>query len=165
MIERDLDVKDLINSQLFFAPIWTDHSLFAEQSDPVVCPVNCDIEDLPFEDPNKIFHVTHHQSILEKILSKFTQFCCTEDDEQQKKDESFEMQYNYIYLDKVQGDNKVSISHILKDCQNLELFEMEPIQYIIDYKWETYTYVFFLNKFQLYLVFLIFYYIDIERGI
>lgn len=42
---------------------------------------------------------------------------------------------------------------------------MDPIQHIIDYKWETYTYSFFLKKFLIYSVFLIFYYIDIERGL
>ena len=30
MIERDLDVDDLINSQLFYAHLWTNKSLFAE---------------------------------------------------------------------------------------------------------------------------------------
>ena len=75
------------------------------------------------------------------------------------------MQYNYIFISKVCGDNKIAISRTLKESKNLELFEMEPIQHIIDYKWETYTYEFFLKKFQMYLIFLIFYYIDIERGL
>lgn len=75
------------------------------------------------------------------------------------------MQYNYIYLEKIQGDSKLGISRILKDCDNLELFEMDPIQHIIDYKWETYTYSFFLKKFLIYCIFLISYYIDIERGL
>ena len=57
MIERDLDVKDLINSSLFFAPLWSEQSIFAEVHHPVICPVNCDIEDLHFEDPTNIFQV------------------------------------------------------------------------------------------------------------
>ena len=77
----------------------------------------------------------------------------------------FEVQYNYIYISKVCGENKLEISKILKDCNNLELFELEPIQHIIDYKWNTYAYKFHLYKFFLYLIFLISYYVDIERGL
>lgn len=165
MIERDLDVKDLISSSLFFAPLWTNYSLFAEQQHPVICPVNCDIEDLHFEDPSSIFHVIKHEMILEKICKRISNCFCLSPDNELNKDETFEMQYNYIYLNKICGDNKLAISRILKDCDNLELFEMEPIQHIIDFKWETYTYNFFMNKFLLYLIFLIFYYIDIERGL
>lgn len=47
----------------------------------------------------------------------------------------------------------------------MNLFEQRPIQHIIDYKWDTYTYNFFLNKFYIYFIFLLFYFIDIQRGL
>ena len=72
------------------------------------------------------------------------------------------MQFNYIYLTNIQGDDKLSISRTLKDCTDLEIFEQEAIQDIIDYKWDTYTRSFFLNKFLLYSIFIVFFYIDIE---
>lgn len=65
----------------------------------------------------------------------------------------------------IQGDDKLSVSRTLKDCSDLELFEQESIQHIIDYKWATYTRSFFLCKFFLYSIFLVFFYIDIEHAL
>lgn len=53
-------------------------------------------------------------------------------DEQQdilnkNKQEQFEMQYNYIYMSLIQGDDKVSITRTLKDCSDIEVFEQESI--------------------------------------
>ena len=98
-------------------------------------------------------------------MNKISECLFISSDDEEDSQEAFEMQYNYIYVEKVCGGNKIEISRILKDCENLELFELEPIQHIIDYKWETYAYSFFLNKFLLYVVFLICYYVDIERGL
>ena len=50
----------------------------------------------------------------------------------------------------------------MKDCKDIELFEDEAIQNIIDYKWNTYGYKFFLGKFLIYSVFLVLYYFDLE---
>ena len=63
------------------------------------------------------------------------------------------------------GENKVRVSRVLRDCNDLTLFEQAPIQHIIDYKWDTFGYHFFLYKFIWYFLFLVFYYIDIERGL
>ena len=79
-----------------------------------------------------------------------------------KKQEEFEMQFNYINMEDIQGEHKISFSKILKDCQDIELFEQEAIQNIIDYKWDTYGYTFFFNKFVLYFIFLVIYYVDLE---
>ena len=78
------------------------------------------------------------------------------------KDEQFEVQFNYIYMSEIEGDDKRGVLDTLKDCADIELFEQEAIQNIIDYKWNTYGKDFFLYKFYLYLIFLIFYYIDVE---
>ena len=56
----------------------------------------------------------------------------------------------------------MSISRTLKDCGDLELFEKDAIKHIIDYKWATYTRNFFLLKFLLFFIFLVFFYIDVE---
>lgn len=127
MIERDLDVQDLINSSLFFSPLWTNKSLFAQSQQLTICPVNCDIEDLQFEDPKNMFQELKTENVLEKFCNRISSCFGMNSDNQLNKGEMFEMQYNYIYINKVCGDNKLSISRVLKDCDNLELFEMEPI--------------------------------------
>lgn len=127
--------------------------------------MNCEIDDLIYDDPIKIFQTVTQPSIMDKLYSKLGSCCCRETTDQSSNEEFYEMQFNYIYMGKVCGDDKISMSRILKDCNDLALFEEEPIQHIIDYKWDTYTAGFFLNKFILYLIFLVFYYIDIERGL
>ena len=37
------------------------------------------------------------------------------------------MQYNYILMSEIQGDEKLSVSKILKDCEDIELFEQSSI--------------------------------------
>lgn len=83
----------------------------------------------------------------------------------QQKQEEFEMQYNIINIGNIEGDDKLSISRTLKDCNDLELFEQESIQMLIDFKWNTYTKHFFMVKFFLYVTFVFFYYVDIETGL
>lgn len=75
------------------------------------------------------------------------------------------MQYNYIHIGNIQGDDKLSISRTLKNCQDIELFESESIQLLIDFKWNCYTKQFFLSKFYMYTTFVIVYYMDIESGL
>lgn len=65
-------------------------------------------------------------------------------------------------MDQIQGKNSVAVSKTLKFCEDLELFEQDAIQHIIDYKWQTYGYDFFRLKFVLYMIFLLFYYWDLE---
>ena len=43
--------------------------------------------------------------------------------EESAKGEQFEVMFNYIYLDKIQGDNKIELTKTLKDTSDLELFE------------------------------------------
>ena len=72
------------------------------------------------------------------------------------------MQYNYIYMRQIQTERKISFTKTLKDNEDLELFEIEAIQIIIDYKWNKYAKNFFLLKFFVYLSFLITYVSDLE---
>ena len=78
------------------------------------------------------------------------------------KDDQYEMQFNYIFMREIEGGNKLEVSRTLKDCQDIELFEQESIQKIIDYKWDTYGREFFLLKFYCYMLFLLVYYYDLE---
>ncbi len=73
------------------------------------------------------------------------------------KEEQFEMQYNYIFMAEIEGQDKLDVMRTLKDCEDIELFEQESIQNIIDYKWDTYGRFYFLLKFLLYVIFLVAY--------
>jgi len=53
--------------------------------------------------------------------------------------ERYEMQFKYLHLGCIQGQDKMNVSRTFKNCSEIELFELEPIQHIIDYKWNTYT--------------------------
>ena len=55
MISRGMDVKELVNSELFYPTIWDKHSLFSPIEKAVTIPYNGEIEDLEFADPNIIF--------------------------------------------------------------------------------------------------------------
>ena len=47
--------------------------------------------------------------------------------------------------------------------EDLELFEQEAIQVIIDYKWNAYARSFFIFKLVIYFVFEVFFFIDVEN--
>ena len=55
MVRRGMEIKDLVNSQLFYAPLWTRCSLFSTMEEDVILPYNEPIEELEFEDPNLVF--------------------------------------------------------------------------------------------------------------
>lgn len=55
MINKDMDVKELINSPLFYPEIWTKYTLFSDQQKPTIRPYNNDLADLEYEDPREIF--------------------------------------------------------------------------------------------------------------
>lgn len=65
------------------------------------------------------------------------------------------MQYNCINMIGLENGNKILFSKVLRNCTDLKLFEVEPIQIIIDYKWDTYGFDFFKYKFMIYVLFMI----------
>ena len=73
------------------------------------------------------------------------------------------MQLNYLHLGEIQGENKTDLMRFLSQSDDLEIFQQESIQVIVEYKWETYTKQFFLNKLAMYFLFLMVLYIDIDR--
>jgi len=72
------------------------------------------------------------------------------------------MQFNYIFIGKIQGENKTDLMRYLSSSDDLELFQQEAVQMIVDYKWDTYTRQFFLNKLIIYFIFLGTLYTDID---
>ena len=55
MISRGMEVKELINSELFYPSIWKNHLIFSPEKDPVTIPYNNTLTDLEMECPNKMF--------------------------------------------------------------------------------------------------------------
>ena len=71
------------------------------------------------------------------------------------------MQFHYLCLDKIQGNDKIQLTKTLMENADLGLFEQEAIQIIIDFKWYSYAKKFFFVKFYIYLVFIISFYLDV----
>lgn len=55
MISRNMDIKDLVQSSLFYPQIWQDVSIFSHIGKPVIIPYNKEIDDLEFEMPELLF--------------------------------------------------------------------------------------------------------------
>ena len=56
MINRHLDVKELINSELFYPNIWREGVIFSQVKEPVIIPYNGSLADMEQEDPNFLFN-------------------------------------------------------------------------------------------------------------
>lgn len=76
--------------------------------------------------------------------------------------ERHEIQFRYINLDLIQGKDKRALTKTLKQSDDLDLFEQESIQVIIDYKWETYAKPFFLYQLVFYTLYLISFFFDMH---
>jgi len=142
---------------MFYASIWKKHTLFSESSKPVLIPYNNDIEDIEYENPKVLFGRKQKEASV-SCLNYFSMLLPSSS----VGSEQFEMQYKYILMEEIQGENKLEVAKTLKDCSDIELFEQESVQHIIDYKWNTYARNFFLMKFLVYCVFLVFYGYDLE---
>mmetsp|Transcript_42439 Transcript_42439/g.65118 ORF Transcript_42439/g.65118 Transcript_42439/m.65118 type:complete len:104 (+) Transcript_42439:2223-2534(+) len=103
MINRGMDVKELANSQLFYPTIWSKFSTFSSSSETLMVSYDKTVDDLLSESPASLFS--------EGMLSQG----------------QFEMQYKYLYLKEISGDDKQALMHTLKECQDIELFEQESI--------------------------------------
>ena len=51
MIKKNISVKQLVNSELFYPSLWKNYSLYSSMQDPVMIPYNNSIVDLEFADP------------------------------------------------------------------------------------------------------------------
>jgi len=167
MIRKNLDVKDLVSSDLFFPPIWENKTIFAEDPELQICPFNMRIVDLEYESPYELFNDQHifKKNKVSKHLSDSRpglSMATSETEVNEESKEKHEMQFNYVYVGKIQGENKTELMRYLSQSDDLDIFQQEAIQVIIDYKWDTYTKRFFLKKLLLYFIFLLNLYIDID---
>lgn len=76
--------------------------------------------------------------------------------------EQYEMIYNYLWLKKIRGVIPIALTRTLNQSDKLSLFEQDVIQIIIDYKWNTYTEMYFKKKLYFYIVFMVFFIYDLE---
>lgn len=141
MINRGMDVKDLVNSELFYPEIWTKYSLFSPIEEPVIIPYAGDIEDLEFADPNIVFSDANRnlEQSFDKSNSNYAEKAMMgiskkfyEDEDQNRllnksKQDQYEMRYNYIFLQEIEAGDKINISRTLKDSTDIELFEQPAI--------------------------------------
>jgi hypothetical protein len=199
MIMKGMDVKELVNSNLFYSTIWNKYIIFSQVSDIEIAIYNNSLQDLELDDPFMIFnktekgkaqqfdtnnkskaqkdlikrreermkHVREDQLFGKRIKGFWNRFMkgfkrCIMGEIISDFKEQHEMQFNYIYLGKIQTKEKINLIKVIKDAEDLQLFEQEPIQVIIDYKWNTYTKNFFLFKMFIYLIYLTVFYLDIE---
>lgn len=72
------------------------------------------------------------------------------------------MEYKFINMKEIEGASKISVSSAFKNSTDLDLFEQEAIQFIIDYKWDTYSKSFFQKKFLAYSLYMFVFYLDCE---
>ena len=54
MINKNIDVKDLINSDLFFPRIWSQHTCFSNIQEKITKPYYYDLDDMEQEDIDSI---------------------------------------------------------------------------------------------------------------
>ena len=63
-----MDIKDLVQSSLFYPEIWQNESNFSQVEKPVILPYNGEIDDLEFEDPTKLFNTFLEKNSSSKLL-------------------------------------------------------------------------------------------------
>lgn len=66
MIDRGMDVKELVNSPLFFVPVWNQLSLFSSEDKTAFLAYNEDVDELEFEDPQRIFDKNYQKEGFDK---------------------------------------------------------------------------------------------------
>ena len=112
MLARGMDVKELVNSQLFYPLIWTKYTLFSPNQESISIPYNGEIEDIEYEDPNKLFHSFNMTQSFDTSNASFVEISMMKQEKsfyeseqyqlhlhKSKDQEQFEMQYNYILME------------------------------------------------------------------
>ena len=91
-----------------------------------------------------------------------TDFSIQDDEEEEINDELQEVQFNYINMRDIEGGSKISISKALKDCHDIDLFGIESIRSIIDYKWQTSSKLYFRRQFYFYMIYMFTFFIECQ---
>ena len=68
MINKGINVCELVTSDLFYPPIWTEKTIFSENQEICIEPYNNDINDLEHDDPNRLFIMYDNQFKITKCL-------------------------------------------------------------------------------------------------
>ena len=55
MINKGMDVKELVKSKILYPPLWTHHTVFSPETTITIQPYNNDLDDIDYEDPKDIF--------------------------------------------------------------------------------------------------------------
>jgi len=55
MIKKNLDVKQLVDSELLYPPLWEDKTIFTEDGSPIIKAYYKSLEELEVDDPSNIF--------------------------------------------------------------------------------------------------------------
>ena len=63
-----MDIKDLVQSSLFYPELWQNESNFSQVEGPIILPYNGEVEDLEFEDPTKLFENYLQKNKTSKLL-------------------------------------------------------------------------------------------------
>jgi len=84
-----------------------------------------------------------------------------ESDSKSSRQELFEMEFKYINMKAIEFGEKLRISRVLKGCLEIDLFEMDSVRFIIDYKWSHCKW-FFYQKFAIYAIYMITLYWDCD---
>lgn len=131
MIDNDMDVKELVNSELFYPQIWQNKIIFSKNQETVYAPFNGDLEDLEFESPDCLFskldgikHQANEEGLdhLNKSIQNISNQVQGKKKKTENKHELYEMKFHYISLKELEGNDKKSIMKTLKECNDIELF-------------------------------------------
>eukprot|EP00347_Sterkiella_histriomuscorum_P003812 403362845 len=142
MLEKKISLQEYFESQLAYPQITSLAYPKYSQDSSIIFQSDIDKKSL-----------TYHSlwNDYEKYIGKSVD---------EKNDQpQVEIQYNFINIPDTL--NKKNFIKNLIDSQNLEYFETEFIQTILNFKWERYARKFFINQFYLYLLFLSSYVIDL----
>jgi len=144
MIEKGINVQNLVTSELFFPTIWKKATVYSAKTEPSIQHYNGDINDLELDHPRSFF------KDLKNNLDEQD-----ESDSKSSRQELFEMEFKYINMKAIEFGEKLRISRVLKECEEIDLFEMDSIRFIIDYKWIQSCRWFFYGKFCIYFIYMI----------
>ena len=138
MIEKGMDVKELVNSELLFPQIWQGKSVFSAIQDARIVPYNGDLDDLEFKDPVYVFSdidgkksnaekeddvdEEDDSQYLERSVKKIKNIGLSADlkeiarqRKRNQRHEEYEMKFNYIYMKELEVNGKLSVSKTLQD--------------------------------------------------
>eukprot|EP00347_Sterkiella_histriomuscorum_P014018 403362477 len=145
MLQKKINLKEYIESNLAFPKITSLNYPQYSKNSSVIYQSNIDATTFSY------FSLWHDHK---KYLGDYVQEGQEVNDEAQVQVEQFLINIPCTMKDK-------DFVRSLIESENLEYFETELIQTVLNFKWERYAEKFFINQFYLYIVFLLFYVTDL----